>query len=36
MLLQVQDGEFVRYAPDEEFECNPDFVVPLEGEYTSG
>ncbi len=36
VLLQVQDGEFARYSPDEGFDCNPDYVVALEGDYSSG
>jgi ABC-type branched-subunit amino acid transport system substrate-binding protein len=35
MVMQVQDGEFVRHAPDEGFVCDADAVVELEGGYSS-
>jgi len=35
-LLQVQDGAFVRHIPEEGFDCSEDYVVSLEGNYTSG
>lgn len=35
-LLQVQDGAFVRYKPQEGFDCQDDYVVSLEGDYSSG
>jgi hypothetical protein len=35
IVLQVQDGAFTRYAPDDAFECSDDDVVALEGDYTS-
>jgi ABC-type branched-subunit amino acid transport system substrate-binding protein len=35
VVLQVQDGEFVRHAPDEGFECDPEATVELEGDYSS-
>jgi hypothetical protein len=37
VLLQVQDGAFVRYAPtDEDYACDPDAVVELTGDYAVG
>jgi ABC-type branched-subunit amino acid transport system substrate-binding protein len=37
ILLQVQDGAFVRYAPtDEEYACDPSYVVELTGDYAVG
>jgi len=37
IVLQVQDGAFVRYAPtDEDYACDPSYVVQLEGDYTVG
>jgi ABC-type branched-subunit amino acid transport system substrate-binding protein len=35
IVLQVQDGAFTRYAPDEGFECSDDDVVDLEGDFSS-
>jgi hypothetical protein len=35
MLLEIQDGEFVRHAPDEGFECDEEAVVELEGDYST-
>jgi ABC-type branched-subunit amino acid transport system substrate-binding protein len=37
LVLQVQDGEFVRYAPtDEVFACDPSYVAQLEGDFAVG
>jgi hypothetical protein len=35
MLLEIQDGEFVRHTPDEGFECDEEAVVELEGDYST-
>jgi ABC-type branched-subunit amino acid transport system substrate-binding protein len=35
MLVAVEDGEFVRYAPDEGFECDDTSIVPLTGDYST-
>jgi ABC-type branched-subunit amino acid transport system substrate-binding protein len=35
VVMLVQDGAFVRYAPDEGFECDPEATVQLEGDYSS-
>ncbi|HYF44906.1 MAG TPA: ABC transporter substrate-binding protein [Acidimicrobiales bacterium] len=35
IVLEVDEGAFVRHAPDEGFACSEDEVVPLEGDYTS-
>lgn len=35
VTLQVEDGAFVRYSPDEGFTCSDDAVVQLEGDYSS-
>ena len=35
MLLEIQDGEFVRHTPDEGFDCNEEAVVELEGDYST-
>ena len=37
VVLQVQDGAFVRYAPtDEDYACDPSYVAQLEGDYAVG
>ena len=37
LVLQVQEGEFVRYAPtDEDYACDPSYVARLEGDYAVG
>jgi len=37
LVLQVQDGAFVRYAPTEEdYACDPSYVARLEGDYAVG
>lgn len=36
IVLQVQDGAFARYAPDEGFACDPSYVAQLEGDYAVG
>ncbi len=36
IVLQVQDGAFVRYAPAEDYSCDPAYVVQLEGDYAVG
>jgi ABC-type branched-subunit amino acid transport system substrate-binding protein len=36
LVLQVQDGAFVRYAPDEGYACDPAYVVDLTGDYLVG
>jgi hypothetical protein len=35
MLVEVQDGEFVRHAPDEGFECDPEGIATLTGDYST-
>lgn len=36
MILQVQDGAFVRYSPDEGFNCEDDNLIDIEVEDTAG
>ncbi len=37
LVLQVQDGAFVRYAPtDEDYACDPAYVAQLEGDFAVG
>ncbi len=36
LVLQVQDGAFVRHAPTEGFDCDPSYVAQLEGDYAVG
>ena len=37
LVLQVQDGAFVRYAPtDEDYACDPAYVAHLEGDFAVG
>jgi ABC-type branched-subunit amino acid transport system substrate-binding protein len=37
LVLQVQDGAFVRYAPtDEDYACDPSYVAQLEGDFAVG
>lgn len=36
LYLKVEGGEFTREFPDEGFECNPDDVVELEGDFGEG
>jgi ABC-type branched-subunit amino acid transport system substrate-binding protein len=37
LVLQVQDGAFVRHAPtDGDYDCDPAYVVALEGDYAVG
>jgi hypothetical protein len=35
MLVEVQDGEFVRHAPDEGFVCDDDAIATLTGDYST-
>ena len=35
MLVEAQDGEWVRHAPDEGFACNDDAVVDLTGDFST-
>ena len=35
VVLQVQDGAFVRHAPEEGFACEDDYVASLEGDYAA-
>jgi hypothetical protein len=30
LLIRIEDGEFVRHAPDEGFACDPGYVVEVE------
>jgi ABC-type branched-subunit amino acid transport system substrate-binding protein len=34
VVLQVQDGAFARYAPDEGYACDDGYTVQLEGDYS--
>jgi hypothetical protein len=37
MLVEIQDGAFVRNAPDEGFDCDDSTIIELQGDYsTSG
>ena len=37
LVLQVHDGAFVRHAPtDGDYDCDPAYVVQLEGDYAVG
>lgn len=36
MILQVQDGAFTRYSPDEGFDCDEDNLIDIEVGSTSG
>jgi hypothetical protein len=35
MLVEIRDGEFVRHAPDEGFECDESSIIELEGDYSA-
>ncbi|MCB1017874.1 MAG: ABC transporter substrate-binding protein [Acidimicrobiales bacterium] len=35
MIVQIQDGEFVRHTPDEGFACGDDDVVDLTGDFST-
>ena len=35
MVLRVEDGAFVRHAPEEGFDCQDDYVADLEGDYSA-
>ncbi|MCB9372201.1 MAG: ABC transporter substrate-binding protein [Microthrixaceae bacterium] len=35
MVLLVEDEAFTRYAPDEGFQCEDDYVAELEGDYSA-
>ncbi len=35
MLVQIQDGAFVRATPDEGFDCDDDAIATLEGDYAT-
>ena len=34
-VLLVEDEAFTRYAPDEGFQCEDDYVAELEGDYSA-
>ena len=35
MIMRVEGGEFTRYAPDEGFACDPDYILELEGDFSA-
>ena len=35
LLVRVEDGAFVRHAPEEGFACDEDSVVELTGDFTT-
>jgi ABC-type branched-subunit amino acid transport system substrate-binding protein len=35
MLVQIEDGAFVRATPDEGFDCDDDAIATLEGDYAT-
>jgi hypothetical protein len=35
MVMQVQDGAFVRHLPEEGFECDPAYILELEGDFSA-
>ncbi len=35
ILMQVEDGAFVRHAPDDGYDCDDGNIVELEGDYSS-